>query len=347
MFLDVFWDIVSITKVLRMFNNNTVHSDFILFVDNTKKSLKHAKIKCLKSFNNMVDINCQDIVQKVTHAENEVITSEKDTIFNIMIDARNYLNSKVKNFTHEEHDVHVSYFRENMSDVYLEGAIFYRCMVKPLGYSGDYETMRMCYDDTYEGFTILGKIMHKYATELNCSQAVRNRVVLLQNAAINKKDILSVACGPAYEVPDIVNKNPHITLLDQDKEALIIAKKIIGNRPNVNYLHMSVVSMNESIEKYDFIYSMGLFDYLSNNQVAALCEHMYKMLHPGGEILVGNFHTSCINRYEMQYWCNWPLNYRTEKQMLELSPAGASSSIIYENTGTQMFLKLGKPYSKS
>jgi hypothetical protein len=87
---------------------------------------------------------------------------------------------------------------------------------------------------------------------------------------------------------------------------------------------------------------MGLFDYLSDTVAKAVITRLHKMLKPGGELVVGNFHTSNPSRYYMNYWFDWVLNLRTEKEFLSLSTDTSSTnrSIIFEDTGSQMFLRL-------
>ena len=218
-----------------------------------------------------------------------------------------------------------------------------RCLTRPLGYAGDYETMRMCYDNAYEGSTEVGKKIHKYVMESPSAQAVRNRCSLVSGMATGKSKILSVACGPAYEVPDILDKNPgaSVTMLDQDEEALGAAARRIRSQDNVKYLRMPVSHLMKkdcNIGSFDFIYSMGLFDYLDDRIAKELCDVMFRMLNPGGVLLIGNYHVTCVNRYEMQYWCDWSLVYRTEKSMYDLVPSGANATVTYEGTGSQMFL---------
>ena len=85
---------------------------------------------------------------------------------------------------------------------------------------------------------------------------------------------------------------------------------------------------------------MGLFDYLDDKVAKKLCDVMFRMLNPGGVPLIGNYHVTCVNRYEMQYWCDWSMVYRTEESMYDLVPSGASATVTYESTGSQMFMVL-------
>jgi hypothetical protein len=46
----------------------------------------------------------------------------------------------------------------------------------------------------------------------------------------------------------------------------------------------------------------------------------------------------------MEYWMDWVLTYRNEAQMLELAQTleGASAEVLFEDTRSQMFLRVKK-----
>ena len=89
---------------------------------------------------------------------------------------------------------------------------------------------------------------------------------------------------------------------------------------------------------------MGLFDYLTPPVARAVLERLYNLMKPGGEMIIGNFHVSNSGKIYMEYWLDWVLYYRTEEDFLELiediSPK--ESTILFEDTGNQMFLYLKK-----
>ena len=65
---------------------------------------------------------------------------------------------------------------------------------------------------------------------------------------------------------------------------------------NVNYLNESVRTMlttkqiAEKWGKFHFIYSMGLFDYLTPPAARVVIQKLFQLLEPGGEMIIGNFH---------------------------------------------------------
>ena len=92
--------------------------------------------------------------------------------------------------------------------------------------------------------------------------------------------------------------------------------------------------------KFDYVYSMGLFDYLTPPVAKAVIGKLYQILNGGGEMAIGNFHISNPSRYYMEYWLDWVLYYRTEHDFMDLlmNVSAAEATILFEDTGSQMFL---------
>ena len=96
---------------------------------------------------------------------------------------------------------------------------------------------------------------------------------------------------------------------------------------------------------FHFIYSMGLFDYLAAPVAKAVLKNLYPLLLPGGKMVIGNFHEKNPSQYYMEYWCDWVLYQRTEEEFEALlkDNIAANVSILFEKTGSQMFLNIKKP----
>jgi extracellular factor (EF) 3-hydroxypalmitic acid methyl ester biosynthesis protein len=95
---------------------------------------------------------------------------------------------------------------------------------------------------------------------------------------------------------------------------------------------------------FDYIYSMGLFDYLTPPVASAVLGKLYKVLKPGGTMLIGNFHVSNSSRYYMEYWLDWVLYYRTEEEFTDLlgNVGSEEATVFFEDSGSQMFLQVEK-----
>jgi extracellular factor (EF) 3-hydroxypalmitic acid methyl ester biosynthesis protein len=231
----------------------------------------------------------------------------------------------------------------------------------------------MIYANDYQGDSTFAQIMHKHPLEHPAARAVRNRRDLISNMLkeiIDKQPrspaknikILSVACGPAFELQDILTgvddrRLLNFTLLDQDRSALFEAAQLIANLEKTTGNKISVTYLNESVRtmlstpklevkwgQFHYIYSMGLFDYLTPPVAKAVLSKLYQMLKPGGEMVIGNFHVSNQSRYYMEYWLDWVLYYRTEEEFKQLlgDVPDARISVSFEDTGSQMFLRVTK-----
>ena len=307
-----------------------------------------------------------------TQIQRAVIDTEGRKFMRFLDDKLAELEDIVYEFTLEEHESHAYFFRRLLWNVIMCSPFMRRTNLKPRGYAGDYVMMKMIYLNDYEGDSTFAKLMHKHPIEHTASQAVRNRRKLITETfkklqAGNASDhgrirILSVACGPAYELQDILASSDrfdryHFTLLDQDQPALDEAARLVNQLEKeyntkipVTYLNDSVRTMLKSsylVEKwgkFDFIYSMGLFDYLTPPVAAGVLGKLYELLKAGGDLLIGNFHVSNPSRCYMEYWHDWVLYYRTEEEFINLLPEKASGkrAVLFEDTRSQMFLHIEK-----
>jgi len=283
------------------------------------------------------------------------------------------LESLVSRYSAQEDEHHGYYFRKQLWNVILRSPILARTNLKPRGYNGDSEMMRMIYKNDYQGDSTFGRLLHKYSIERPAAQAVRNRRVEVagmlkryleehSRRSPERIRVLSVACGPALEIQDIIRSADdaralHLSLLDQDELALLEVatlvdemEKSLDTRISADFIKESVRTMLVSRElknrwgRFDFIYSMGLFDYLTAPVATAVIKKLYQLLNPDGEMVIGNFAAGNPNRYFMEYWHDWKLIYRSEEDFIRLVPdlAGVVTDIRTDSTGIQMLLRIAK-----
>jgi len=331
----------------------------------------------LNVYKNLFDQIDDDIASEKEEVKNilqiSIIKSEGRKFMEFLDEKLHDLEKLIAGYSNDEHGRHGFYFRKQLWNMIICSPIMTRTNLKPRGYAGDFKMMKMIYDNAYEGDSVFGQIMHKHPMEHPAAQAVRTRRKLIASSfqTIEKSEnwegkndlsILSVACGPAYELQDIVSgpeirRKYHFTLLDQDKSALkaarIMVKKLekdLSINLNVKYLNESVRTMlttkkiAEKWGRFHFIYSMGLFDYLTPPAARVVIKKLFQLLVPGGEMIIGNFHVSNPSKHYMEYWLDWVLYYRTEQEFLALleSEKSAKCSVFFENTGSQMFLHVKK-----
>jgi len=283
------------------------------------------------------------------------------------------LDRVVAGFTQEEHERHGFYLRRVAWPYLTAGEFLRRSNVKPRGYAGDAEMMLMAYDNAYVGASVFDQLMHKHGVETVAAEAVRSRrrlvprvlrEVMARFSGLPPRGfhVLSLAAGPASELEEVVldaadAERLDVTLLDQDVFALDLARKTVKRleaarsaRLSVRYLQDSVRTMmrardlGKTLGRHHFVYSMGLFDYLTTPVARAVLARTWQVVLPGGTLLAGNFHASTPTRYHMAYWGDWSLYYRTEENFRALADGleFASARIELDETGCQMFLRLEK-----
>lgn len=280
------------------------------------------------------------------------------------------LEVQVSGFSPEEHERHGFYLRQHVWDIILASEFLRRTNLKPWGYAGDAVMMRMLYENDFRGSTIFARFVHKHPLQTAAAQAVRNRVMLLRERISRAARewpsaplrVISIACGPAWELHQLCRsaedlQRYDITLLDQDPKALAEAQATVaqvearqGARMRVHYIQDSVRTLVRAPDQaaqwghFAFIYSMGLFDYLSAPVAKAVLKQLYNLLDPGGELIIGNYHFRNPTRIYMEYWMDWFLIYRTEDDLFDLADSldAAGATILFENTNSQMFLCIHK-----
>lgn len=274
----------------------------------------------------------------------------------------------VADFDRQEHERHGYYFRRQMWDVIARSPFLERTNVRPRGYAGDSQMMQWIYDDADVGERMFDRLLHRHPVRTAAAEAVRNRrrfvpellrEVMTRRAGETTR-VMSVACGPAWELRDLYASADdaarlQCVLLDQDEEALAEAQAglrdleaSLGASCSVRFEKDSVRQMlrtpdlSDRLGRFHCVYSMGLFDYLNRPVAEAVLRKLYGLLEPGGELLVGNFHVANPTRVYMDYWMDWSLIYRSEQTFLSLARRlpGASSEIVFEATGSQMFLRV-------
>ena len=307
-------------------------------------------------------------------AQRILIEKEGRNFMNFFDSTLGELEGEIADFDKKDHQDHGFYFRKQVWEFILGSQFLRRTNLKPRGYAGDSQMMIMCYENDYRGNFVFNKLIHKHPLETRAAYAVRNRRILTpQLIRKAQKDssglgrwgfrIMSVACGSAVELQDFFLTSEyfetfHCSLLDQDVRALNEAKKGIEQIERARGINLKIDYLNDSVRRmlrnpnlsekwgqFNFIYSMGLFDYLTPPVARIILKKLYELLLPGGQLLIGNFHTNNPTKHYMEYWMDWVIYYRTEESFLDLVDGigDAESSVFFDETGIQMFLNVRKP----
>ncbi len=263
-------------------------------------------------------------------------------------------------------------FRAELFEYYRDASFLRRAWEKPLGYAGDYEMMNQIYRNQLEGKTLFGRLMHKWGINEASSKSVRYRTQYIMNKfkelSAGKKSFVigCLASGPAREVIEFLksvtpeeSRRYEVVLMDQDGDSLLNAKRgvnlVIAQRGlecRVRFLSISVKNILEGGEvvnrlgdiKFDFIYTMGLYDYLKEPVAKILSETLVSWVKPGGTFIVGNFHVSNTTHSISEFVADWSLILRTEQEMRDLIPdsPGIKKDLHVDHEGIDLFLEVTK-----
>ncbi len=232
-----------------------------------------------------------------------------------------------------------------------------RVWEKPNGYAGDWETIEMMYRNEPAGVGRLGQAIDGVFLRLPPVVAARNRRELLaeqiaQASARGPAAIASLACGPAREITDVLDRSPEmiaqVSLLDLDPTAIENAREQIGRRRMLdratfyqsNLIKLALGREELTLPPQDLVYSIGLIDYLPDDLVIALLNVIHPWLRPGGRVILGNFDPANPARGLMELF-DWSLIHRTPDDMDRLYEQSAfgrpCDEILWEDQHINLF----------
>jgi hypothetical protein len=223
------------------------------------------------------------------------------------------------------------------------GAVADRSYAKPMGYPGDFMIMNQLYDWRRVGNTAYEMLMHRVGLET--AECIKTRMetaryyigdVVRSRGVDRAARVLNVGCGSAREIQTLLDASrstyplAEFTLIDQEEQALRYAHEHIyhhvlasSGRVGVQGLNLSFMDILregggiQELPSQDLIYSLGLFDYLTEKRATGLVRRLYDKLRPGGLMIVGNMNeTSFSTLWPLEYILDWTLAYRDELQML-------------------------------
>lgn len=244
-----------------------------------------------------------------------------------------------------------------------EDPLTLRTFAQPRGYAGDAELLDIIYRRDWIGVaprpSTTGQAIFNFTIGCRAPSAVRQRRELLAKmiddacGRTKAPHILSVACGHLRELALSsefrAGRVGRFVGLDQDALSLAevarsLPESAVETVPgSIKLLFGSTLAK----EKFDFIYTAGLYDYLDESFAQRLTKRMFEMLRPGGRLLVANFRPGVEDVGYMEAFMNWKLIYRDTAAMERLVagvPARslAAQRIFDDPTKTLAFLELDR-----
>ncbi len=253
----------------------------------------------------------------------------------------------------------IKYMFEATTSVVEKGFMHPLSRKKPFGYSGDFLTMDYAMTQKTESQGE-GKLWDEFFHRLPASQAVRNRKGFFYEKL---KDfyqvhrqiaVLDVVGGSCRDVRDAIQKigskasDNHFHFVDSDKNAISYAQNLLNEIPiniQTEWYNKNIFRFKPS-QQYDFVWCLGLFDYLKDHLAVSLIKRFWEWTNKNGKIIFGNFHPRDPSRNWFIWIFNWILIYRIEAELVALcKEAGISDNCIQiqqEQSGINLFCVITK-----
>jgi len=206
---------------------------------------------------------------------------------------------------------------------------------KPYGYAGDFKIIEDIYKNN-PPTTGFDRLFDNYVQMSAIANAIRNRkndfkkmiirfVSDRQNCPLR---IMVLASGPCREIREMLShKNGLFTNVifdcyDNDKNAIEFARTLFTDVTNVNFFKENAIriAFRKDIhslinQKYDIIYSTGLFDYFDEKLATRLIENLKKLLNPRGALFISDVRDKYSNPsvHYMEWVGEWELVYRDDE----------------------------------
>lgn len=232
-------------------------------------------------------------------------------------------------------------FFTNFHPYFALGRLNRMVIEKPFGYHGDFFIIDEIYRNqpTTSG---LERCLDNYFLKTAASIATRNRkedfkkflaeIVLEKKGAIRMMDLAS---GPCRDVQEFFLENPDLSsavqvdCVDHDPHAIAYGKDVLKDVPSssVRFIQKNAmrIALAKNVEsyfkdKYDIIFSTGLFDYLDERIAVPLIANLKKILCPNGVMIISNYRGKWdnVSRHYMEWGGGWDLVYRSKTEFLNL-----------------------------
>ena len=255
--------------------------------------------------------------------------------------------------THEQFDGLLSQYEKVFDIRTMQGFARH----KPHGYAGDFEII----DRIYRAHTAPDPSLanwDRYFHAQHAPKAVRNRknyfIDLVSAAERLHRNrtfhVLNLGSGPARDLYEYISANAQtrglFTCVEQDPRAIDYGRQLChAYLHRIEFRHANVFRFRTN-QRYELVWSAGLFDYLSDKAFRALLRRSFDRVGDGGQLVIGNFAPDNPTKNYMELIGHWQLTYRSADQLVTLArECGISSSTIdvrQEPEGVNLFLHISK-----
>lgn len=197
--------------------------------------------------------------------------------------------------------------------------------MKPHGYAGDYEIIERIYQEEirHDGH----RQWDIYSLQHPAAAAVRNRKRYFTDLIadrLNEKGTLrlcNVASGPGRDLLEAYDQlapghTLRTTCVEMDGNAIDYARRLTARySSDIDFIRKNVFRFHTE-ERFDLVWSAGLFDYFNDDAFKLLIQRFRQWLKPGGEIVIGNFNeVHNPSRRFMELFGEWHLTHRSPEEL--------------------------------
>ena len=228
---------------------------------------------------------------------------------------------------------------------------------KPYGYAGDFEIIDRMYTQRVSADPHLAR-WDRFYHHQQCATAVRNRKTYFKNlihefvrkngSSARSLRVLDVASGPARDLYEYfseeVDPRVYFDCIETDTRAIQYATDLCGPFIDRITFHQVNALRFMSSEKFDLVWSAGLFDYFNDRLFVRLLNRLAKSTREGAELVIGNFGDQHESRSYMELVGEWHLHHRSEECLtalaLQMTPPPQSVTVEKEPSGLNLFLRI-------
>ncbi|MCP4050990.1 MAG: class I SAM-dependent methyltransferase [bacterium] len=278
---------------------------------------------CLTIINKCVDI--LDKYEYISFSDKSYANFEKE-YWNI-INGLEEAISKYETTARKEKIKNI--FRGKIYYYYNQSVTVSRAFGKPFGYPGDYILLQYLYDNKIVSKTNIGKYYDQMFLTDPLSIAVIDRVNIMSKKIgeyiISSKkseiNILNIASGSGFDLVNLIKhkyeKTVNIYCFDQELYSLLYCNnrlKDANEKINFKFFKEDIKNFfknwNQDI-KFDYIYNIGLADYLPDRILKALMQHAINLLQKNGTFVLAHKDYTKFP-YQFPSWtCNWNFFHRS------------------------------------
>lgn len=222
------------------------------------------------------------------------------------------------------------HFLEQTNPEFMQSWFAHRARTKPNGFVGDYDMLSKIYDEKTP-VTGFAAYLDLVLGDMTLPCAVRGRLKAAReflteeiSSRTGKVRILDVASGPCREYlnwPRFTQQEVEVVAMDTDPQALGFVQTNVC--PNVtegttlipvryNALRTSVSAATiKQFGKFDIIYSVGLCDYLTDEQLIRMFVAWKETLNEGGTMFVAFKDCERYDHIPYQWHLDWFFYQRT------------------------------------